>query len=133
MRYLSERKAMLLGGITALGAVAALVALALAQAPEPALHIVSPADGGAVSGGNVVVRMQVAGVELTPRRTGNAAYVLLRLDELPPVKGYSDTFTFQDVAAGSHLVRVELRRADGSAFNPPVRSQVRFTVQSERS
>jgi hypothetical protein len=124
---------MLLGGITALGAVAVLVALALAQAPEPALRIVSPEDGGSVSGHNVVVRMQVAGVEVTPRKTGNAAYILLRLDELPPVKGYSDTFTFQDVAAGSHLVRVELRRADGSTFNPPVHSQVRFTVQSERS
>jgi len=111
-------------------AVACLAALAWAQAQEPAVRIVSPEDGGVVTGRNVELKLEVQGVELTPRRSSNAAYVQLRLDDLPPVKGYSETFTFQEVPPGNHVVRVELRRTDGSEFRPPRRTQVRFSVRA---
>ncbi len=124
MKQLPERRALLLIAATGLAAVA------LAQGQEPAVRIVSPANGGVVEGRNVELKMEVQGVDLTPRRSSNAAYVQLRLDDLPPLKGYSETFTFQEVAPGNHVVRVELRRADGSEFRPPRRTQVRFTVRA---
>lgn len=111
-------------------AAAGLAVMALAWAQEPAVRIVSPENGDVVAGRNVELKMEVQGVVLTPRRSSNAAYVQLRLDDLPPVKGYSETFTFQEVAPGNHVVRVELRRADGSEFRPPRRTQVRFTVRA---
>jgi len=112
--------------------LAALAALAMAQAQQPSLRILSPENGTAVTGPNVELRMEVKGVELTPRESSNSAYVLLRLDDAPPVKAYSDSFTFQGVAPGNHMVRVELRRGNGSELNPPVRTQVRFAVRAER-
>ncbi len=124
MKQLPDRRALLV--IAATG----FAALALAQAQDPALRIVSPENGGVVDGRDVELKMEVKGVELTPRRSSNAAYVQLRLDDLPPLRGYSETFTFQDVAPGNHVVRVELRRADGSEFRPPRRTQVRFTVRA---
>ncbi len=122
MKQLPDRRALFLIAATGLAAVA------LAQ--EPAVRIVSPENGGVVEGRNVELKMEVQGVELTPRRSSNAAYVQLRLDDLPPLKGYSEIFTFQEVAPGNHVVRVELRRADGSEFRPPRRTQVRFTVRA---
>ncbi|MCH7824228.1 MAG: hypothetical protein IH849_05450 [Acidobacteria bacterium] len=124
MKQLPDRRALFLIAATGLAAVA------LAQAQEPAVRIVSPENGGVVEGRNVELKMEVQGVELTPRRSSNAAYVQLRLDDLPPLKGYSETFTFQEVAPGNHVVRVELRRGDGSEFRPPRRTQVRFTVRA---
>jgi hypothetical protein len=112
--------------------VAVFLLLAMAQAEEPSLRVLSPENGAVVSGRDVELRMEVKGVELTPRESSNSAYVLLRLDDAPPVKAYSDSFTFQGVAPGNHLVRVELRRTDGSQLDPPVRTQVRFAVRAEQ-
>lgn len=123
MKHLPDRRVVLL--IVA----ASLTAVAASQAQRPAVQIVSPDNGAAVEGRNVVVEMRVQGVELTPRRASNGAYLLLRIDDAPPVKSFTSKFTFQDVQAGNHLLRCELRRSDGSAFDPPVRTQVRFTVR----
>ena len=124
MTHPTDRRAFLL--VAAVG----LVALAMAQAQPPSLRILSPENGVVVAGPDVELRMEVKGVELTPRRSGNGAYVMLRLDDTPPVKAYSDSFTFQGVTPGNHVVRVELRRSDGSQLSPPVRTQVRFAVRA---
>ena len=126
MTYLPDRRVLFLV------AIAGLAVVSMAQAQEPSVRVLSPENGGVVDGRNVELRMEVQGVKLTPRQSSNAAYVLLRLDDAPPVKAYADSFTFQDVSPGSHLVRVELRRNNGGAFSPPVRTQVRFTVRAER-
>ncbi len=112
--------------------VVSLVSSAAAQDQGPSLRILSPEDGATVQGSNVELRIRVTGVELSPRQASNTAYALLRLDDAPPLKAYADTFTFRDVAAGNHVVRVELRRSDGSAFQPALRSQVRFAVRAGR-
>jgi hypothetical protein len=114
----------------ALTAAAAIAALALTQAQQPSLRVLSPQDGAVIQGGNVELRMEVQGVELSPRPSSNTAYVQLRLDEAPPVKAYAGTFTFQGVTPGNHLLRIELRRSNGSELNPPVRTQVRFAVRA---
>lgn len=113
-------------------AAAAFAAMALTQAQQPSLRILGPQDGAVVQGGNVELRMEVKGVELTPRQSSNSAYVQLRLDDAPPVKAYADTFTFQGVSPGNHVLRVELRRGNNSELNPPVRTQVRFAVRAEQ-
>jgi len=125
MTYLPDRRALFLV------AIAGLAVVAMRQAQEPSVRVLSPENGGVV-GRNVQLQMDVKGVELTPRASSNSAYVLLRLDDAPPVKAYSDSFTFQDVSPGNHQVRVELRRSNGGAFSPPVRTRVRFTVRAER-
>ncbi len=125
MTYLPDRRALFLV------AIAGLAVVAMRQAQEPSVRVLSPENGGVV-GRNVQLQMEVKGVELTPRPSSNSAYVLLRLDDAPPVKAYSDSFTFQDVSPGNHQVRVELRRSNGGAFSPPVRTRVRFTVRAER-
>lgn len=125
MTYLPDRRALFLV------AIAGLTVVAMRQAQEPSVRVLSPENGGVV-GRNVQLQMEVKGVELTPRPSSNSAYVLLRLDDAPPVKAYSDSFTFQDVSPGNHQVRVELRRSNGGAFSPPVRTRVRFTVRAER-
>jgi len=125
MTYLPDRRALFLV------AIAGLAVVAMRQAQEPSVRVLSPENGGVV-GRNVQLQMEIKGVELTPRPSSNTAYVLLRLDDAPPVKAYSDSFTFQDVSPGNHQVRVELRRSNGGAFSPPVRTRVRFTVRAER-
>ena len=126
MRLLPGRRAVLVI------AAVSLATTALGQGQQPSARIVAPEDGAVVDGPNVVIKMRVTGVELTPRRSRNAAHLLIHMDDSPPVRNYSDEITFQGVEAGSHVVRMELRRGDGSAFRPPVRTQVRFTVRSRQ-
>ncbi len=125
MRYLTDYRALLL--IIGIG----IAPLAFAQNQGPGLRIVSPEDGATVQGRDVELKLEVSGVELSPRRSSNTAYAMVRLDNAPPLKVYADTFTFQDVSAGNHIVRVELRRSDGTAFQPELRTQVRFAVRTE--
>jgi hypothetical protein len=102
-----------------------LIGATIVQAP--ALQVIEPTDGSTVRGSEITVRLQVEGVVLGGR-TRNGAYALLTLDEMPPVKSYSPRFTFRGVPPGEHRLRVELRRAEGGEFDPPVLSEIQFTV-----
>lgn len=99
------------------------------QETQPRVSVLSPGQDAQVTGPDVEVRMEVEGVTLSPRRSRMGAYVLLRLDDAPPVKTFTDNFTYKGVGAGSHTLRVELRRNDDTPFDPPVRTQVRFAVR----
>lgn len=110
--------------------VAALVGVALtgASAPQsPTLRVVAPAAGASFTGPDVTVRLEVDGAVLGGRAR-NGAHALLALDDLPPVKSYSPRFTFRGVSDGTHTLVVELRRAEGGEFDPPVRESVEFRV-----
>lgn len=101
--------------------------LLLGAQQAPSLQIVEPADGATVPGPDVTVRLDVTGVELGGEdRRG--AHVLLRMDRMPPVKSFADRFTFRALPTGPHRLRAELRRSDGSAFDPPVVDDVRFAI-----
>lgn len=126
----------LVTGTVAFAALSLGLAGSTAALPDPSvvqervsIEVASPENGAEVTGPNVEIRMRVEGVELTSRRSGAGAHVLLRLDDHPPVKSFNDRFTFQGVSTGNHMVRVELRHTDGSAFSPPARAQVRFAVR----
>ena len=100
------------------------------QEGQPQISVLSPTQDAQVSGPDIEVRMEVEGVTLSPRRSRLGAYVLLRLDNAPPVKTFTENFTYKGVSAGSHTLRVELRRNDDTSFDPPVRTQVRFAVRA---
>ena len=100
------------------------------QESQPLVRVLSPVQDAQVAGPDVEVRMEVEGVTLSPRRSRMGAYVLLRLDNAPPVKTFTNNFTYKGVSAGSHTLRVELRRNDDTSFDPPVRTQVRFAVRA---
>jgi len=96
---------------------------------QPQVSVLSPMQDAQMTGPDVEVQMEVEGVTLSPRRSRMGAYILLRLDNAPPVKTFTDSFTYKGVGAGNHTLRVELRRNDDTSFDPPVRTQVRFSVQ----
>jgi len=126
MRRILERTVFLL-------AMASLFLVAPAetsQEGQPRISVLSPVQDAQVTGPDVEVRMEVEGVTLSPRRSRMGAYILLRLDNAPPVKTFTDNFTYKGIGAGTHTLRVELRRNDDTSFDPPVRTQVRFAVRT---
>lgn len=102
---------------------------AVAGQSQPGLRVVRPAADEPVSGSTVVVELEVEGAVLGGR-SRNGAYALLTLDDMPPVKSLAPLFRFRNVAPGNHQLVVELRRQDGSAFEPPVEARVRFRSES---
>jgi len=107
-------------------------ALPVRAAQTPSVRILEPANDSTVAGPDVRVRLEADGVELGSRgRSG--AHVLLRLDEMPAMKSYAERFTFRGVAAGTHRLRVELRRPDGGGFEPAVTASIEFTVAAPTS
>jgi hypothetical protein len=100
------------------------------QDAQPKVRVVSPVEDAQVAGPDVQVRLEIEGATLSPRRSRMGAYILLRLDNAPPVKTFTDNFTYKGVGAGNHTLRVELRRNDDTSFDPPVRAQVRFSVRA---
>lgn len=101
---------------------------AIGLAQEASLSIESPSPGSTVAGSEVAVKLRVHGAVLG-ERSRNGAQVLLHLDRYPPVKSYSESFTFRGVGAGEHRLVAELRHADGTPFEPAVRASVSFKVE----
>ena len=101
---------------------------AIGLAQEASLSIESPSPGSTVAGSEVAVKLRVHGAVLG-ERSRNGAQVLLHLDRYPPVKSYSESFTFRGVGAGAHRLVAELRHADGTPFEPAVRASVSFKVE----
>ncbi len=101
-----------------------------AQQRSPELTIIEPEPDATVSGPDLTIRVRVSNVELGGRAR-NGAYVLLRLDDLPPMKSYAARFTFRGVAAGEHRLAAELRRADGAPFEPAATASVQFRIAGE--
>jgi len=98
----------------------------------PELTIVQPRPDTSISGSNLTVRLRVTDIQLGGQN-GDGAYVLLRLDDLPPIKSYAERFTFRGVAAGQHQLTAELMRADDASFDPPVIARVRFETSGAQS
>lgn len=114
------------GVLAALLLAAALDFGATAQG-LPQLTILEPAEGARVSGPDVVVRLKAEGA-IIGGRSRNGTHVLLRLDELAPVKSYAEQFTFRGVDPGRHRLEAELRRTDDEPFDPPVAAVVSFSL-----
>jgi hypothetical protein len=105
--------------------------LAAGAFQTPSVKIAEPAMDSAVAGPDLRVKVEAEGVELGSRGR-NGAHVLLRLDNMPAMKSYAESFTFRGVADGEHKLEVELRRPDGGGFEPPVIARTTFTVVTTR-
>lgn len=126
---------------------AAVASLALAVAPKvgaaPTLSILAPTQGAVVQGTTVTVRFQTDGFRVV-QSTGPGAQAVASgtggevvgqvnvwLDLWPvAVVSQGDSYTFTNVPAGEHQLRVELVSADRSAITAPVVQQVRFRTES---
>lgn len=120
------------GGVGTFVVGAALFLACAAAMPLPAqqpaaVRLLAPAAGETLAGPDVAVLLETEGVVLGGRAS-DGAYALLSLDGSPAVKSYSHRFTFRNVVAGEHSLRVELRRNDGAPFSPPAQATVRFRL-----
>lgn len=114
------------GMLVALLLAAGLGAGAAAQG-LPTLTILEPPQEARLAGPDVVVRLHAEGA-IIGGRSRNGTHVLLRLDQLPPVKSYAEHFTFRGVEPGEHRLEAELRRTDDQPFDPPVVAVVSFRL-----
>jgi hypothetical protein len=123
----------------------AFAAPALAQQAQ--VTISSPASGATVTGPDVTVTINVSGTTLVPAAQATKVedlhvHYLLDVDPSPYLAGTTPvpqgdpnivhsgatSYTFNNVAAGSHRVTVLLGFADHRAVQPPVAPSVTFTV-----
>jgi hypothetical protein len=119
----------------------------LAEAADPSLTVVAPADGAVVDGGSVTVSFRVSDFKIVPSpvpvsefgkrpdlNRPNEGHIHLVLDLQPLVVwGSEESYTFDGVAPGEHLLKVELANNDHSSLAPPVVRTVRFQVREAQT
>ena len=108
------------------------------------LIVVSPTDGAVITGDTVTIVCQVSDFNIVPssvpemeagqqpqaNRPGEG-HVHFTLDLSPMVIwGSTEPYTFTDVPAGEHLLRIELVENDHSSLSPPVVRQIRFRTEA---
>lgn len=112
----------------------------------PEVRIVSPAQGGEVEGPDVVVQLEVSGIDIVPAgdTASGTGHHHLYLDTdlapfdvpIPAVPGQvihmgdgSSSFTFEGVAPGEHRVIAVVGDGLHVPLQPPVVDTVVFTVR----
>jgi len=112
------------------------------------LAILSPRDGASVPSGNVTVDIQVSNFNIVDKQgqanVSHDGHVHYYLDvEAPTTPGQpaipasgiwahvaASTYTFTNVAAGTHTISVELVNNDHTPLEPPVVARITINVQS---
>ncbi|MBI4175978.1 MAG: PGF-pre-PGF domain-containing protein, partial [Candidatus Aenigmarchaeota archaeon] len=108
----------------------------VAQAPLPALSIVSPATSQAITGDSVTITLSATNINLVaPLSAPNAAdqghfHVWLDNDVANYQASEQASFTFTGVQPGQHTVTAELHQNDHSAFSPNIAQAVGFTIEA---
>ena len=115
-------------------------------APTPSLTMTSPADGATLTPGDITVAIQVSNFSIVDKQgqanVAGQGHVLYFLDvEAPTTPGQpaipsggiwahvaATTYTFTNVAAGTHTIAVELVNNDHTPLTPPVVAKVSITV-----
>lgn len=107
---------------------------------SPELVVSAPAEGATITGTDVAITFQVAGVNLVPsgvplteagkrpdaNRPGEG-HLHFMLDLLPIVVWeHAEPYTFNNITPGEHQLMVELVNNDHSPLSPPVVKQIRF-------
>jgi len=130
-----------------IGALAGFVLLTGSSAPKPTLQILTPSDGATVSGGEVLVVVQVKKAPLgsagTPRSDRSYDLIYYR-DVVPPtaagkpavttagscVKSTSTSNVWKLSGSGRHTLSVQLVNSDGTPLRSPVVGTVTVNVPS---
>jgi len=102
----------------------------------PTLDVLTPSEEQTIYGDKVPVLLdaqnfQIVDFAANPKSAAGQGHVHLWLDDeqMTPqsaAKAIEDTFTFSDVPAGDHKLRVELVANDHSSLKPPVASEISF-------
>ena len=159
MKYTLSIKSMVGKSVLALALVAALLGLAACvenPAAEPAgddagrtVEIISPQDGATVPPGDMTVTVQVTNFKIVDKQgqanVSGEGHVHFYLDVAAPtapgvpaipaggewahVSG--TTYTFKNVAPGTHTIDVELVNNDHTPLNPPAVYQITVDVSAE--
>lgn len=117
-------------GLICLACLIAATWLSGVAGPQDAsVTILQPRSDQLLTGSAVLVQIEVEGVVLGGR-SRNGAYALLTLDDMASVKSLAPRFRFRNVDPGDHELLVELRRPDGSRFDPAVEASVRFRTEA---
>lgn len=130
--------------------LAALVALSVCAptvGASPTLAIVAPANGAAIQGSSVAVTFKTSDIKIAPATVAleeagkrpevnraDECHLYLTLDLWPMVVwDRAETYTFNNVPAGEHLLTVELVNNDHAPFSPPIVQTIRFTSSAAPS
>ena len=102
----------------------------------PTLDVLTPSEGQTIYGDKVPVLLDAQNFEIVDfanntKAVAGQGHVHLWLDDeqMTPqsaAKAIEDTFTFSDVPAGDHKLRVELVAYYLSSLKPPVASEINF-------
>src|SRR3989344_5826791 len=90
----------------------------------PSLSIISPTNGASVEGPNAVVTVSASNFDIP---TQGHYHVFLDSTEQ---RGPGPSFTFTNVAVGSHTIRAELHNPDHSPLSPAVTQTATITVSA---
>src|SRR3990172_4161446 len=102
----------------------------------PTLDVLTPSEGQTIYGDKVPVLLDAQNFEIVDfanntKAVAGQGHVHLWLDDeqMTPqsaAKAIEDTFTFSDVPAGDHKLKVELVANDHSSLKPPVAQEISF-------
>ena len=102
----------------------------------PTLNVLTPSDGQTIYGDKVPVLLDAQNFEIVDfanntKTVSGQGHVHLWLDDeqmtaQSAAKAIEDTFTFSDVPAGDHKLRVELVANDHSSLKPSVAQEISF-------
>ena len=98
------------------------------------LAIVEPANGTTLAGPTIPVQLSLEGAELTDRVSTDLrpdqGHLHVSLDGTLVEMNYQLDGELDDVAPGTHVLRVEFVALDHAPFTPRVFAEVSFEVQS---
>lgn len=103
-----------------------------APAAAPTIKLTAPRDGDVVPAGDVVVAVETTNLKFVMPGNKNVAgegHVHFSLDGKPEQMSTTPTYTFKDVAAGSHTLRAQLVQNNTEPFDPPIFEEVTFEVE----
>lgn len=128
--------------------VAMVTVTVLPEIDPPSVVITTPEDGSTIPAGDVTVSVQVSNFNVVDKQgqanVPNEGHLHYFLDvDAPTTPGQpaipasgvwahvaDTTYTFGNVAAGTHTISVELVNNDHTPLNPPVVAKVTITVQA---
>jgi hypothetical protein len=99
------------------------------------LTVLEPSFGEVVKGPSVTVKVKLENARVlkpgkgTLRLEPDTGHIHVALDGETLTLTAGLMYTIDEVESGEHLLRVEFAANDHGAFNPPVLTDVRFTVE----
>jgi len=131
------KKFALILGTFLLLALTTIISAASAQIGSmPTLDVLTPSERQTIYGDKVPVLLDAQNFEIVDfanntKAVSGQGHVHLWLDDeqmtaQSAAKAIEDTFTFSDVPAGDHKLRVELVANDHSSLKPPVAKEISF-------